>query len=337
MSRLTFGIDLGKNALHIHGIDNKNRVVIAQKVRRAQLLAFFAKLEPSLIGMEARGAAHHWARELTGMGHQVRLMPPACLAPYARPDKNDDAEAICQAVTRPAMRFIPIRTARQGSILTIHTSRALLLRQRTMLVSALRGHLTEIGIVVPPGIEKRADLIAWVLAQDPAELDVPPLAADMAVALARQIDSLTAEIRILEARIREWHQANTASRGLETIPDAGAIHAAERAATAPEVPAVRSERELAARPGPTPRLSAASGPGQSRKAGKRNLRTLLVAGATAIFRRIWDKMQGSLIEWVVKLLLGESARLTTGALANRMAQIAWTFIARGTVYIGALA
>jgi transposase len=342
MSRLTIGIDLAKNVFQVHGIDDSNRVVIAQKLRRAHLLAFFAKLEPSLIGMEACGSAHHWARELTGMGHEVKLMAPAYVKPYVKRGKNDmlDAEAICEAVTRPTMRFVPIKSASQQSILMVHKSRALLIRQRTMLVNALRGHLTEIGIVAPVGIERTAELVGRVLAHDPTELDVPPLVTDIVVSLARQIDSLTAEVRTLEAKIREWQRTSEASRRLATIPGVGVITATALAATVPDASVFRSGREFAAWLGLTPRSNSSGGKerlGRITKAGNRYLRTLLIVGATAVLRHVRHKMHGPLIEWVRKLLLTKSARLTSVALANKMARIAWAVMTRQTAYTNAIA
>ncbi|QYA11901.1 IS110 family transposase [Rhizobium sp. AB2/73] len=342
MSRLTIGIDLAKNVFQVHGIDGDNRVVIAQKLRRAHFLPFFAKLEPCLIGMEACASAHHWARELTGMGHEVKLMAPTYVKPYVKRGKNDmvDAEAICEAVTRPTMRFVPIKTASQQSILMVHKSRALLIRQRTMLVNALRGHLTEIGIVAPVGIERTAELVGRVLAHDPTELDVPPLVIDIVVSLAKQIDSLTAEVRTLEAKIREWHRTSEASRRLATIPGVGVITATALAATVTDASVFRSGRELAAWLGLTPRSNSSGGKerlGRITKAGNRYLRTLLIVGATAVLRHVRHKMHGPLIEWVRKLLLTKSARLTTVALANKMARIAWAVMARRTVYANAVA
>jgi transposase len=292
--------------------------------------------------MEACGSAHHWARELTAMGHEVKLMAPAYVKPYVKRGKNDmvDAEAICEAVTRPTMRFIPIKTASQQSILMVHKSRALLIRQRTMLVNALRGHLTEIGIVAPVGIERTAELVGRVLAHEPTELDVPPLVTDIVVSLAKQIDSLTAEVRTLEAKIREWQRTSEAGRRLATIPGVGVITATALAATVPDALVFRSGREFAAWLGLTPRSNSSGGKerlGRITKAGNRYLRTLLIVGATAVLRHVRHKMYGPLIEWVRKLLLTKSARLTTVALANKMARIAWAVMTRQTVYTNAIA
>jgi transposase len=342
MSRLTIGIDLAKNVFQVHGVDAAGQVVIAQKLRRTQLLPYFRKLDPCLIGIEACGSSHHWARELTAMGHEVKLMSPSYVKPYVKRGKNDmvDAEAICEAVTRPNMRFVPIKTASQQSILMVHRSRALLVRQRTMLVNALRGHLTEIGIVAPVGIERTAELVERVLAHDSTGLDVPPLVRDIVVSLVSQIDSLTTEVKVLETKIREWHRTSEASRRLATIPGVGFITATALAATITDPAAFRSGRALAAWLGLTPRSSSSGGKerlGRISKAGDRYLRTLLVVGATAIIRYARNKEGSPLIGWVRKLLESKSARLTSVALANKMARIAWAVMARNTIYRNAVA
>ncbi|CAM5279298.1 IS110 family transposase ISCc4 [Afipia felis] len=337
MSKLTIGIDLAKNIFQVHGIDDAGQVVIVQKLRRAQVLQYFGKLDPCLIGMEACGSAHHWARELTAMGHDVKLMAPTYVKPYVKRGKNDmvDAEAICEAVTRPNMRFVPVKTALQQSILMVHRSRSLLIRQRTMLVNALRGHLTEIGIVAPIGIERTAELVERVLAPDSIGLNVPPLVRDIVVSLVGQINSLTAEVKVLETKIRDWHRTSEASRRLATIPGVGVITATALAATITDPSYFRSGRALAAWLGLTPRSNSSGGKhrlGRISKAGDRYLRTLLVVGATAVIRHVKHKVHGPLIEWVRKLLLTKSARLTTVALANKMARIAWAVMTRNTVY-----
>lgn len=342
MSRLTIGIDLAKNVFQVHGVDAAGQVVIVQKLRRTQLLPYFRKLDPCLIGIEACGSSHHWARELTAMGHEVKLMSPSYVKPYVKRGKNDmvDAEAICEAVTRPNMRFVPIKTASQQSILMVHRSRALLVRQRTMLVNALRGHLTEIGIVAPVGIERTAELVERVLAHDSTGLDVPPLVRDIVVSLVSQIDSLTTEVKVLETKIREWHRTSEASRRLATIPGVGVISATAFAATITDPAAFRSGRALAAWLGLTPRSSSSGGKerlGRISKAGDRYLRTLLVVGATAIIRYARNKEGSPLIGWVRKLLESKSARLTSVALANKMARIAWAVMARNTIYRNAIA
>ncbi|WP_034999359.1 IS110 family transposase [Beijerinckia mobilis] len=337
MSRLTIGIDLAKNVFQVHGVDAVGQVVIVQRLRRSQFLSYFTKLKPCLIGMEACGSSHHWARELTAMGHEVKLMAPSYVKPYVKRGKNDmvDAEAICEAVTRPNMRFVPIKTVEQQSILMLHRSRALLVRQRTMLVNALRGHLAEIGIVAPIGIERMAELVERVLTPNATELDVPQLVRDIVVSLVGQINSLTAEVKSLETKIREWHRTSEASRRLATIPGVGVITATAFAATITDPSCFRSGRALAAWLGLTPRSNSSGGKqrlGRITKAGDRYLRTLLVVGATAIIRYARHKESGRLTGWVRKLLENKSARLTSVALANKMARIAWAVMTRNTVY-----
>ena len=231
MSGMIIGLDLAKSVFQVHAVDAEGKVVITRKVRRSQMLEFFTRLEPCLVGMEACPSAHHWARELSALGHEVRLMVASYVKPYVKRQKNDmvDAEAICEAVTRPTMRFVPIKSESQQAILMVHRTRALLVRQRTMLVNALRGHLTEMGVVAPKGIRRHADLVERVLAHGADEIDLPPLVRDIVFSSARQIGSLNAEIKELERKILEWHRTSDASQRLATIPGVGVITASAMA------------------------------------------------------------------------------------------------------------
>lgn len=255
MSGMIIGLDLAKSVFQVHAVDAEGKVVITRKVRRSQMLEFFTRLEPCLVGMEACPSAHHWARELSALGHEVRLMVASYVKPYVKRQKNDmvDAEAICEAVTRPTMRFVPIKSESQQAILMVHKTRALLVRQRTMLVNALRGHLTEMGVVAPKGIRRHADLVERVLAHGADEIDLPPLVRDIVFSSARQIGSLNAEIKELERKILEWHRTSDASQRLATIPGVGVITASAMAATVVDPAAFRSGRDLAAWLGLTPR------------------------------------------------------------------------------------
>lgn len=334
MRQLTFGIDLAKNVFQVHAVDAAGVIVVQQKLRRGQLLAFFQKVEPSLIGMEACSAAHHWARELMAIGHDVKLMVPAYVKPYVKRGKNDavDAEAICEAVARPTMRFVPVKTSLQQSILMVHRSRALLVRQRTMLVNALRGHLAELGIVAPVGIERVADLVQRVFSE---RRDLPDLVYDIVASLVKQIGCLTDEVRILEVKIKQWHRDNPVSRRLATIPGVGVITATALAATISDASAFRSGRQFAAWLGLTPRSNSSGGKerlGRITKAGDRYLRTLLVVGATAVIRYARQKAGSPLMEWVRKLLQSKSPLLASVALANKMARMVWAVMAHNTVY-----
>src|SRR4051812_39504789 len=227
----TIGLDLAKNVFQVHGIDAAGKVVLRRKLRRGEVLDFFAALPPATVGMEACGGAHYWARELGRLGHTVRLMPPTYVKAYVKRGKTDaaDAEAICEAVTRPTMHFVPIKTPDQQAALMMHRSRELLVGQRTALVNALRGHLAELGIVTAKGIHRVADLVADLVGVEHTK--IPPLARAALRCLAAQIEAVEMQIQELEALIIEWHKGNEASRRLAKIPGVGPITASAVVAT----------------------------------------------------------------------------------------------------------
>ena len=231
MQITTIGLDLAKSVFQVHGVDASGKVVVAKALRRGQVLAFFAKLPPCLVGMEACATAHHWARELAKLGHEVRLMPPAYVKPYVRRGKNDaaDAAAICEAVTRPSMRFVPVKSVEQQATLMAHRSRDLLIRQRTQLINALRGHLAELGLVAAQGREGIATLIGRVMTDGADAL--PPAVRAGLLPLVGQLESLQQQIGALDKAIHAQHRASEASRRLETIPGIGVIGATAIAAT----------------------------------------------------------------------------------------------------------
>ena len=234
MQVTTMGIDLAKNVFQVHGVDASGKVVVRKALRRSQLLPFFEDLAPCLIGMEACSSAHHWARELNALGHTVKLMPPSYVKPYVKRGKNDvaDAEAICEAVTRPTMRFVPVKSTDQQAVLMLHRTRALLMRQRTMAVNALRGHLAEFGLVAAQGAKSLAELIESVFEGSGTDDDaVPPLARRALAPLVAQLRQLQAQIKAIEVELLAWHRATDASRRLETIPGVGFITATAIAAT----------------------------------------------------------------------------------------------------------
>jgi len=338
MSGLTIGVDIAKRFFQVHVIDEFDQVLVNKKLRRAEFLAFFEDLPCSLIGMESSGSAHHWARELIAMGHNVKLMTPMYVKPYVKRGKNDavDAEAICEAVTRPTMRFVPVKSVEQQSVLMIHRTRSLLIRQRTMLVNALRGHLAEIGIVAPVGIERVGELVDRVLGHEGDELGVPPLVRSIVETYAQQIMQVTEEVKNLEKQLRAWHRTSEASRRLATIPGIGRIIATAMAATVADPEAFQSGRAFAAWLGLTPRSNSSGGVernGRITKAGDRNLRTLLVLGATSVIRRVRSGQPSPLYGWVNRLVeTGKPPRLVTVALANKLARIAWAVMTGKTDY-----
>jgi transposase len=253
MQVITVGLDLAKSVFQVHGVDATGAVLIRKKLRRSEVLGFFRAHSPCLVGLEACATAHHWAREISALGHEVRLMPPAYVKAYVRRQKNDaaDAEAICEAVRRPTMRLVPIKSADRQALLTLHRTRELLVRQRTMLINAIRGHCAEFGIIAPQGARRSVELVERVR-QAQASL-VPGLARPALLMLAEQLDTLADQIRDLERRLMIWHRQDQASQRLATISGVGFITATALSATIVDPSAFRSGREFAAFLGLVPR------------------------------------------------------------------------------------
>ena len=224
MEITTIGLDIAKRVFQLHGVDGAGKAILRRKLQRSEVLAFFKALPPCLVGIEACGTAHYWAREIRELGHEVRLMPPSYVAAYVKRGKTDaaDAAAICEAVTRPTMRFVPIKTAEQQAVLMLHRTRDLLVRQRTMLVNALRGHMAELGIIAPQGIARAADLIAVLLGE--VTTNVPALAREALRGLAAELEALDRRMKEIEVAIVRWHKDNEASRRLATIPGVRSRH-----------------------------------------------------------------------------------------------------------------
>ena len=328
------GIDLAKSVFQLHGVDVEGRAVLRKKLRRSAVLDVLRGLPPCLIGMEACASSHHWAREIAALGHDVRLIPPAYVKPYVKRQKNDaaDAEAICEAVSRPSMRFVPIKSPEQQSVLMLHRSRDLLMRQRTMLLNAIRAHLAEFGVVAAQGPSKVLDLVARLRSGELIEL--PETVRSVLLGLASQLESLAGEVRALERQLMAWHRSNAASQRLETIPGVGLITATALAASVPDASVFRSGRQFAAYLGLVPRQSSSGGKerlGHISKMGNGYLRRLLVVGATSVIRRAGtnETRTGA---WVRSLLERKPARLTTVAVANKTARVAWALLARAESY-----
>ena len=334
MQITTIGLDLAKNVFQVHGIDNVGNVTIRKKLRRAEMLAFFAELAPCRVGMEACATSHHWARQIAALGHDVRLMPPSYVKAYVRRQKNDaaDAEAICEAVRRPTMRFVPVKSAEQQSVLVLHRTRELLVRQRTMLINAIRGHCAEFGIIAAQGARRVCDLVESIRRE--AEQALPELARSGLLVLADQLDGLAAQINALDRRLLTWHRQDQASQRLATIPGVGIITATALAASVPDPSVFRSGREFAAFLGLVPRQNSSGGKdrlGRISKMGDGYLRKLLVVGATSVIRRARTNSSAS-ASWVRALLERRPARVVTVAMANKTARIAWAVLARHEVY-----
>lgn len=333
MAISAIGLDLAKSVFQAHGVDESGTTVLTKKLHRKQMLPFFSKLAPCLIGVEACGTAHHWARTLAAMGHEVRLIPPSYVKAYVKRGKSDalDAEAICEAVQRPTMRFVPVKTVEQQSILMVHRARSLLVRQRTMLANALRAHLAELGLVANPGITNLAKLAEQALA-DKATL--PSYARAALAVLVRQIMSVSNEVAALDQEIAAWHAESEASRMLAAIPGLGMITATAVAATVADPDQFRSGRQFAAWLGLTPQEHSTGGKtrlGGISKQGDRYLRRLLVVGATAVIRHTKDKST-PMANWIRKLMEKKPFRIVSVALANKLARIAWAVLTRKEAY-----
>jgi len=334
MDITTIGLDLAKNFFQVHAVDAAGAVVTKKMLRRNQVLAFFSDVGPCLVGMEACAGAHYWAREIAKFGHTVRLMPPNYVKPYVKRGKNDanDAEAICEAVTRPTMRFVAVKSPEQQAILSLHRSREILVKQRTQLVNVMRGLLAEFGISVPVGLQNAMRLARTTIAD--GKLDVPKEASDCAQLLSRQVIDLHIKILQMERGIRRWHRGSEASQRLATIPGVGPIGATALVASITDPHQFRSGRELAAWIGLTPRQNSSGGKerlGGISKMGDRYLRKLLFLGATSLLKGSKLRKE-NVVPRALDLLARKPARVAAIALANRTARVAWAMLVRGGVY-----
>jgi len=334
MTITTLGIDLAKSVFQLHGVDADGNAVLKKKLRRGAVLDFLRELPPCLIGMEACATSHFWAREIGAFGHEVRLIPPAYVKPYVKRQKNDaaDAEAICEAVTRPSMRFVPVKSAERQGVLALHRTRDLLMRQRTMMLNAIRGHLAEFGVIAAQGPRNVMDLIAKL--RNDEGFGLPDIARAALLGLAAQLEMMTGEIRALERRLMAWHREDATSQRLETIPGVGIITATALSASIPDPSVFKSGRQFAAFLGLVPRQNSSGGKdklGRICKMGDGYLRRLLVVGATSVIRRAEANTTRTGV-WVRSLLERKPARLATVAMANKTARIAWAVLTRGEVY-----
>ncbi|WP_412052013.1 IS110 family transposase (plasmid) [Hoeflea sp. Naph1] len=330
----TIGIDIAKSVFQVHGINAVGDVVIRRKLRRCEVEEFFKRLPACLIGVEACASGHYWARTLINMGHDVRLMPAAYVKPYVKRQKNDaaDAEAICEAVQRPTMRFVPVKSEEQQGVLMLHRARELLVRQKTMLINALRAHLAELGIVARLGVMGVRDLVALVEETDQCE--VPEIVRRALLPLCDQLRHVQEKIGEMDRQILKWHRSNALSQRLETIPGIGPVTASALAATITDVSSFHSGRQLAAWIGLVPRQSSSGGKerlGRITRQGDPYIRRLLVIGATAVLR-FSRKSKTASTQWATGLLERKPAKVAAVALANKMARIAWALMTKETSF-----
>jgi transposase len=329
---IRIGIDTSKTVFQLHGVDEAEKPILRKKLRRGQFLEFFGKLEGTKIGMEACGASHHWARELNALGHETVLVPPQYAKAYVKRNKNDpaDAEAVCEAMSRPTMRFVPVKTAEQQAALMLVGTREALIRRRTQLSNSIRGYAAEFGLVAAKGLDKIESLLARI-AQDTA---LPALAKEVFATLGREYERLKVEIAHIEAKQMAWHKDNECSRRLVKVPAIGPITASVMVMKVPDPRVFGSGRDFSAWVGLTPKDHSTAGKkrlGVITRAGDDHLRSLLVAGATSVLKQVMaGKRQAS--PWLAGLLRRKPVKLVAVALANKNARVAWKLMVSGQHY-----
>jgi transposase len=330
----TIGLDIAKSVFQVHGVDAGGQVVMRRQLKRRYVLTFFQKLPLCLVGIEACASSHHWSRELQALGHKVRLMPPAYVKPYVKRQKNDatDAEAICEAVSRPNMRFVETKTPEQQSCLVLHRTRHLFIRQQTAVINAIRAQLAEFGIIAPVGRNGVEQLLGVVA--DASDKRLPEVARACVAALGAQLQMLKAQILEFDRMIKAWHRSSEASRRLDDCPGIGPALATALVATVADPKVFRSGRNFSAWIGLVPKQHSSGGKdrlGSISKQGDRYLRGLFVAGALAVIR--YAKIHGTKHRpWLTALLARRPTKVAAIALANKMARMAWAMMAKGERY-----
>lgn len=326
MNPATIGIDIAKNVFQIHGVGADGRVAVSRQLRRQQLLSYLQQLAPCLVGLEACPGAHHWARQIAALGHDVRLMPPQYVKPYVKRQKNDaaDAEAICEAVIRPTMRFVAAKTEEQQAVLMLHRTRELLIRQKTMLINSLRAQLGELGIIAPQGRTGLAELVRLI---GDERTRLPILAREALLSLVGQLKEAVCRLTVMDQRIVQWHRSNKISLRLESIPGVGPITASFIAASVVDGKQFRNGRQFAAWLGLVPRQSSTGGKarlGRITKWGDSYIRKLLVVSSCALIRYARNKSPSA--SWLANLLARRPAKVAAVAMANKTARIIWAVL-----------
>ena len=332
---IRIGMDTSKHIFQLHGVDAAEQVGLRKRLGRQQMVAFFAKLPPTVIGMEACGASHHWARVLGKFGHEVKLIAPQHVKPYVMRNKNDgrDADAVCEATGRPRMRFVPVKTAEQQAALMLTGLREQMVARRTQLSNTIRGYAAEFGVTVAKGLDKIEPLLAQIARDE----SVPALARELFAMQGGEYAQLQVELKAIEVKLRAWHRGNADSRRLAKIPGVGPIGATALVMKTPDPRAFPSGRHFAAWLGLTPKDHSTAGKtrlGKITRAGDERLRNVLVAGATAVIQQA-KHGRGHPSPWVVALLKRKPPKLAAVALANKIARIAWKLLATGESYDGA--
>jgi transposase len=332
---IRIGMDTSKHIFQLHGVDAAEKPVLRKRLGRRQMVEFFAKLPPTVIGMEACGVSHYWARELGQLGHTVKLIAPQHVKPYVKRNKNDgrDAEGVCEAMSRPTMQFVPVKTAEQQAALMLAGIREQMVARRTQLTNMIRGYLAEFGVTAAKGLDKIELLLAWV-AQDE---NLPTLVRELLAIQGREYAQLQVELKAIEARLRAWHRANADSRRLAQIPGVGPVGATALVMKVPDPRLFPSGRHFAAWIGLTPKDHSTAGKprlGKITRAGDERLRSVLVAGATAVIQQA-KRGRGHPSPWLIALLKRKSPKLAAVALANKIARIAWKLMVTGASYDGA--
>lgn len=329
---IRIGMDTSKSVFQLHGVDAAEQPVLRKKLRRSHVLTFFGKLEPTLIGLEACGGAHYWARELIALGHEAILLPPQYVKPYVKRNKNDaaDAEAICEAMGRPTMRFVPVKTAEQQAALMLEGMRDSLIRRRTQLCNMIRGYAAEFGLAAAKGLDKMEPLLARIA----SEQTLPALAKELFATHRKEYERLKVEIAKIEAKLLTWHKDNELSRRLVKIPGIGPIGASLMAMKVVDPGAFRSGRDFSAWIGLTPKDHSTAGKkrlGVITRAGDERLRSVLVAGATAVIK-LARHGKGQVSPWAIALLKRKPPKLAAVALASKNARVAWKLMVSGEHY-----
>ena len=333
MKITTIGIDLAKEVFAIHGVDERGHAVLRKQLKRSEMAKFFVNLEPCLIGMEACGSAHHWAPKLEEFGHTVKLIAPQFVKPYVKTNKNDaaDAEAICEAVGRPNMRFAAKKTTEQQAILSVHRARQGFVKARTAQGNQIRGLLSEFGIVIPLGIKTISKCVPDIL--EDAENGLPGVMRQLIDRLTDNLKEMDRQVGELEAQIQLWHRENAASRKLAEIPGLGPITASAIVATVGDAREFKNGRQLAAWLGLVPRQHSSGGKQNLLGISKRGdtyLRTLLIHGARAVIRFAENKAEPNV--WLTQLMARRNKNVAAVALANKNARIIWALLAKDRMF-----